>query len=122
MTKAEFIEAVKPILKNRGYRKKGFYWYKQGEDLLLCVNVQGSSWDKNDYYVEIGIAPQDAAYPTILHWEIRHRCIGTAGERNIQSEELLCELERHHQISKRTELPEYLAVRDARPVVNQFWF
>lgn len=125
MNKLEFINAVKPVLKQDNYIKKGSYWYKHKEQIILCVNVQGSQWDVNDYYVEIGIAfcgDNCSQCPTLLNWEIRHRCTGNLGERNIEPNELFREIKDHHNICKLSDIPQYLSLRNACRVVNQFWF
>ena len=49
MTKNEFIEAIRSPLKKEGFRKVGQYWYKRNNDIIYCINVQGSQWDRNDY-------------------------------------------------------------------------
>ncbi len=126
MKKSEFIDAIKPVLKNDGYRKKGSYWYQQNGELLLCINVQGSQWDKNDYYVNIGIAMFDSGdyylFPTLLHWKIVHRCFGRTGQLNIEPHELFTEVEKHLSISNTSDLPQYLKERNASQVANQLWF
>ena len=126
MNKNEFIEAIKPYLKEKQYKKRGLYWYKRMEGLILCINVEGSQWDKNDYYVNIGIAMFDSAdccpFPTLLHWRIVHRCFGKAGQLHIEPQELYTEIQKHLSIQDASELPKYLDERMAVQVVNQFWF
>ena len=56
MVKQEFLAAIREPLKAEGYRKKGFYWYKTVNDLVFCLNLQGSQWDKDDYYFQVGAA------------------------------------------------------------------
>lgn len=77
MNKEDFIQEIRSPLKALGFRKNGQYWYKTYNDLLLCINVQGSQWDKNDYYVEIGAALANSGrkFPTLLYWEFCHRCV-----------------------------------------------
>ena len=85
MVKQEFLAAIREPLKAEGYRKKGFYWYKTVNDLVFCLNLQGSQWDKDDYYFQVGVAlhKDSSAFPTILHWLFRHRCTGKNGELNM---------------------------------------
>lgn len=93
MTKNEFIEAIRSPLKKEGFRKVGQYWYKRNNDIIYCINVQGSQWDRNDYYFEIGVAEhkENCTTPTLLHWLSCHRCEGNSGERNVlPSEALKC--------------------------------
>lgn len=91
MVKQEFLAAIREPLKAEGYRKKGFYWYKTVNDLVFCLNLQGSQWDKDDYYFQVGAAlhKDSSAFPTILHWLFRHRCTGKNGELNITPQEAL---------------------------------
>ena len=55
--------------------------------------MQGSQWDRNDYYFEIGVAEhkENCTTPTLLHWLSCHRCEGNSGERNVlPSEAMKC--------------------------------
>lgn len=76
MVKTEFIQAVKAPLKERGFRKKGQYWYKTQGEWIICFNVQGSQWDTNNYYVNLGAIPVSANDPTPpnYRWQIFMRC------------------------------------------------
>lgn len=125
MNKTEFINEITQPLKNLGYRKKGFYWFRKTGKIILCINVQGSQWNTNNYYVEIGVALDSASRrnPTVLYWYARHRCKGISGELNIEPRELYAELANHHSsICDSVDLSHYLTERNARKVVNQFWF
>ncbi len=91
MNKQSYIQELGPILKNQGYKKHGNYWYLSQGGAVLCINVQGSQWDKNDYYVNIGAAKEDSAckFPTILKWIWQHRCMGKEGELNLSIQDTL---------------------------------
>ncbi len=78
MTKQEFIDYMKPILKQRGYRKTRGYWHRENGELIDCIFVQGSQWDTNNYYVEVGWAlpNPDRMKPTQTEWYARGRVRG----------------------------------------------
>lgn len=61
-----FIE-VKPLFKERGYRKSGNNFYRITDDQLLAVNFQGSSGG-NGFYINYGsreyTASEGATKPT----------------------------------------------------------
>ena len=55
MNKGDAIKYLKSAMKSHGYKTQGKYWWKEGEDVVLFCGVQGSQWDKDDYYFNIGI-------------------------------------------------------------------
>lgn len=125
MTKNEFIEAIRSPLKKEGFRKVGQYWYKRNNDIIYCINVQGSQWDRNDYYFEIGVAEhkENCTTPTLLHWLSCHRCEGNSGERNVlPSEALKCVSNTFRDINCLAELKKFLQDHHATKVANQYWF
>lgn len=66
----ELIEYVKPYLKERGFKKKNKRWTKDIGEFTLCFYIQGSCYDKEDYYIRPGIFV-NALMPTNLvygHW------------------------------------------------------
>ena len=125
MTKQEFIETIRDPLKKEGFRKAGLYWYKRSNDIIYCINLQGSQWDKDNYYFQIGVAEykENCTSPTLLHWLFRHRCEGNSGERNVlPSEALLCVSNTFRDINCLAELEEFLQDHHATKVANQYWF
>ncbi len=50
---------LRPVLKQRGYVKKGNSFLRQSGDMIYIINIQGSSlfsWDGNEtFYVNVGI-------------------------------------------------------------------
>ena len=82
--KDNFIEEISPILKSEGYKRKRNYWYLLKNNVVFCINVQGSQWDKNNYYVNIGAKNNicENYYPTALQWTWSHRCTDTSGSEN----------------------------------------
>lgn len=63
-TEEELITYIKPILKVEGFKKKGKRWTKVTEHFTYIFFIQGSSYDKDTYYVRPGIiingVPTDA--------------------------------------------------------------
>lgn len=111
MNREEFIAALKPLLKTRGYKKKRHYWYLPGSDLTYCVTVLGSQWSQDDYYVEIGFSIPDEVgeTPMLVNWHTRHRCSDPNGEsKNIPIHSLLEEMELFSQIKDRHSLDAFL--------------
>jgi len=59
VSEEELIEFIKPILKDKGFRKKAKRWTKTTEHFSYIFFIQGSSYDKDDYYVRPGIIVND---------------------------------------------------------------
>ncbi len=76
MTKTEFIDHIKPLLKQLGFRKNGCYWHRDAGQIIQCIFVQGSQWDAENYYVEVGWAHWGMKKPTLGHWLSRGRLPG----------------------------------------------
>ena len=57
--KLELIEYTKEFLKKRGYKKKNNRWTKIDGDFTLCFFIEGSSYDKELYYLRPGIFIND---------------------------------------------------------------
>ncbi len=55
MTEIELIEFLKPILKKHGFLKKNKRWIKTTEEFKICFLIQGSCYDKDDFYIRPGI-------------------------------------------------------------------
>ena len=125
MDKHTFIREISNPLKELGYRKRTNYWYRAANDLIFCINVQGSQWDKDDYYVEIGISFGDDSirYPSLLHWHCRHRCCGINGEKNMEPDEVLLYVSKmFDDIHSINDVEELLIKQHATKVVSQYWF
>ena len=125
MDKINFISQIKPVLKQQNYRKDRNYWYKTVDNHICCINVEGSQWDKDNYYVEIGFSLLSTGYknPRLLQWYCRHRCVGEFGDRNILPSELLASMDSvFGKVLLTSEIDEFLKDRHASKVVSQFWF
>jgi hypothetical protein len=55
LSKEQLIERLKPVLKLQGFRKTKATWRKSTDDLVFVLNIQGSQWSKEDYYINVGI-------------------------------------------------------------------
>lgn len=124
MNKQEFIIAIKPRLKQMGYWKSGNYWYKEGPELINCINVQGSQWSTDDYYVNIGFAlplPKKSN-PTLLHWYCRRRCIGQHGDVNISLNDFFAECSKLFDSIQSFEQLSAFLTKNAQKVCSQYWF
>ncbi len=55
MTENELIEYMKPVLKKSGFLKKNKRWIKTIEEFTISFFIQGSCYDKDDYYIRPGI-------------------------------------------------------------------
>ena len=121
--KTEMISNLTIALKEKGFRKKRAYWYKGLEEYLVCVNVQGSQWDSNNYYINIGMAKkQDEKEPTLLEWIWRHRCKGTEGELNISLDEVILCIEKYvSDFQLDNDISAFLKRNNATIVGQQYW-
>ena len=76
-TEEELITYIKPILKSKGFKKKGKRWTKVTEHFTYIFYIQGSCYDKNNYYVRPGIIVNDIpASPTYVLSDYGHIFIG----------------------------------------------
>ena len=125
MKKQGFISVIASDLKSLGFKRNRNYWYQAISNDRICVNVQGSQWDKNDYYVEIGLTSlrEERKFPPILDWDIRHRCTGIQGERNISPEDFMTELQSlYSKVKQVNSLSEFIEKNNAVRIVNQYMF
>ncbi|WP_171011843.1 DUF4304 domain-containing protein [Pseudomonas sp. 2FE] len=54
MDTEEFIKAVSPLLKERGFKKANATWRKDQGESVAVFNVQKSQWGGGNYYINIG--------------------------------------------------------------------
>lgn len=111
MTKAEFLVAAGAYLKPLGYKKNRNYWFQANGEIVRCVYVQGSQWDSDDYYVEVGVALQAEAgeRPSLTRWYVRSRCTsGKNGDANPDLSALISSMSFLKEISSVDELNRYM--------------
>lgn len=56
--KETLISQITPQLKTMGYKKKTNTWAKQSDpemNIFIVINIQGSQYDKKDYYINLGV-------------------------------------------------------------------
>ncbi len=60
LTEFDLIEGIAPYLKERGYKKQNKRWKKNVGGFILVFYIQGSAYDKDDYYIRPGIVIENA--------------------------------------------------------------
>lgn len=55
MNKLEAIEIAKLELKKLGFKKTRNHWILLSSDYYIAFNIQGSQWNKDDYYINFSI-------------------------------------------------------------------
>ena len=77
ITKSELVSEIKPLLKNMGYKKRNTTWIKKSDDnISIVVNIQGSQYDKEDHYINLGVYINDLGtkeIPSILDCHLMER-------------------------------------------------
>lgn len=56
--KEKLISEITAPLKSMGYKKRSNTWIKQSDsemNVFIVINIQGSQFDKKDYYVNLGV-------------------------------------------------------------------
>ena len=55
LTKEELVAGLAVLLKEKGCRKNRQTWSRKKEGLTLVLNIQNSQWDKETYYINLGV-------------------------------------------------------------------
>lgn len=55
MTKEELVSGAKQYMKNNGYKKRNTTWVKKCGDISVVVNIQSSQFDKEIFYINLGV-------------------------------------------------------------------
>lgn len=55
ISEEKLIEFAKPYLKERGFKKRNKWWTKDTGEFTLSFYIQGSQYDKEDYYIRPGV-------------------------------------------------------------------
>ena len=55
LTQEQLIDCLKPLLKREGFKKSKTTWRKTTVDLISILNIQGSQWSEEDYYINVAI-------------------------------------------------------------------
>ena len=70
VSKEELICCTKERLKAAGFKKKDLRWTKSNDDFTMVFYIQGSQWDKNNYYIRPGIFINAIDPPTLPYGHI----------------------------------------------------
>jgi len=91
MIKSEIIPALKVALKEKGFKKIRNYWYKSQNEMTYYLNVQGSAYCTDNFYVNLGVvlSPFQGKIPPIYEWDIRRRIHVDGKEINPNIEDVL---------------------------------
>ena len=91
MIKSEMLSSLKIVLKEKGFKKIRNYWYKFQNGMTFYLNIQGSNYCSNDYYVNLGITFSlfEGNIPPIYEWNIRRRIFVDGKEININIQDVL---------------------------------
>lgn len=91
MLKTEIITSLKPILREKNFKKIRNYWYKEQNGMTSYLNIQGSVYDTNDFYVNLGIVFSliDKKVPPTYDWDIFRRAFVDNKELNLEIEDIL---------------------------------
>ena len=55
LSKEQLTDCMKPVFKQKGFRKVKTTWRKTTDELIYVVNIQGSQWSNEDYYINVAI-------------------------------------------------------------------
>jgi len=55
LSKEQLTDCFKPVFKQHGFKKNKTTWRKTTDDLIYVLNIQGSQWSNEDYYINVAI-------------------------------------------------------------------
>ena len=95
MFKADIIISLKPILKEKNFKKIRNYWYIAKNGMTFYLNIQGSCYCSDDFYVNLGVvfSPFDGRIPPIYTWDRRRRVFVEGKQINFDIEDVIAVLE-----------------------------
>lgn len=76
IAKKDLIYQVKQLLKDNGYKKRNLTWVKYNDDIGIVVNIQGSQYDVDSYYVNLGVYIKplgNKEFPSISDCQLQER-------------------------------------------------
>ena len=91
MLKTEMITSLKAILKEKKFKKIRNYWYKVQNGMTFYLNIQGSAYSTDDFYVNLGIvfSLNDEKVPPTYDWDIFRRVFVDDKQINLDLEDVL---------------------------------
>lgn len=94
--KQDLIKSLTPLLKEKGYKKIRQTWRKPGPDLTIVFNIQNSYYDKEDFYINLGIVinklMEEHEGTCITNCQIQQRVPTTDKNGTILSPEILLDI------------------------------
>lgn len=95
MLKSEIISSLKPLLKEKGFKKIRNYWYMVQDKMTFYINVQGSSYGSDDFYVNFGIVLSlfKGKIPPIYEWDVCRRAFVNEKQTNFDIDDILLMLD-----------------------------
>lgn len=91
MLKTEIIASLKPILREKKFKKIRNYWYKEQNEMTFYLNIQGSAYSPDDFYVNLGVvfSRYDGKVPPTYDWDIFRRVFVDEKQINLNLEDVL---------------------------------
>ena len=91
MLKTEIIASLKPILREKKFKKIRNYWYKEQHEMTFYLNIQGSAYSPDDFYVNLGVvfSRNDGKVPPTYDWDIFRRVFVDEKQINLNLEDVL---------------------------------
>ena len=91
MVKADMITSLKLVLKEKKYKKIRNYWYKVQNGMTFYLNIQGSAYSSDDFYVNLGcmLSLFNGKIPPIYEWDICRRVFVDGKQTNLELEEVM---------------------------------
>ena len=79
--KRHLAELLKPLLKSKGFKKRGATWWRHLDGFIQVINIQGSQWSKK-FYINLGVyicEVGDKEFPTDPDCHVRRRLEAICG-------------------------------------------
>ncbi|RID81555.1 DUF4304 domain-containing protein [Peribacillus asahii] len=119
LSKEQLIECLKLVFKQQGFKKNKTTWQKSTDDLIYVLNIQGSQWSNEDYYINVAIyikALGTEINPTEYRCHIRSRIDNDKKSYSSICKEVVDWFERHGDIQRlkilrqQNELPSMITI------------
>ena len=91
MFKVDMIVSLKSILKEQGFKKIRNYWYKVQNEMTFYLNIQGSAYSSDDFYVNFGVVLSSfkEKIPPIYEWDVCRRVFVDGKQTNFDLADVL---------------------------------
>lgn len=74
--KKDLIYDATKLLKDKGFKKKNLTWVKYNDDIGIVVNIQGSQYDTESFYINLGVYIKSLGtkgFPNISDCQLQER-------------------------------------------------